>query len=644
MAVRFADWVIYFSAEFLNNQAISTSPYMKRVTDKLIALQFLAVVLPIAVVLIVQLVVDARRAEVLEYSRPFRLLAAEARANYKIFTNGVSDAAASGMLGTRSVEALQQGEAQLNALAVLGESDAVSEAAQVVGSVVAAVSKEPTLKAMAPLRDSIARGDALTTAVNDDYERRDELVVKGAIASAVRQRQAVIGALIISVILSVVFVRHARKRLKARMDAEIETERRRRTELETMSVRFGIATSAARAGVYELKEDGLDLWWSDSMYELYGQSPQAFKPAIAAWLELIHPADRLSAKNAITAAMLEQSQLRSQYRVVRPDGSERHIASLAAVVTDTVDGSSRLVGIDLDITERIEADEREHKLQQQLRDSSRLAGMAEIATNVLHNIGNVLNSVNISATVVTDKIKSPKAASLGKIAALVQEHAADLGTFMSNDARGKHLPTYLTQLSEQLIVDQRATLGELDLLRKNIDHIKEIVVMQQAYSKMAGAPEKLTVESLVDDALRMNAGAFTRHGVGVRCDFEDVPDIVVEKHKVLQILINLLRNAKYACEASPRTDKLVVISIKKLPDGVRIGVTDNGVGILPEHMTHIFNHGFTTKKDGHGFGLHSGALAARDLGGALRVASEGLGHGASFTLDLPLTSPETVCA
>ena len=167
--------------------------------------------------------------------------------------------------------------------------------------------------------------------------------------------------------------------------------------------------------------------------------------------------------------------------------------------------------------------------------------------------------------------------------------------------------------------------------------------MQQAYSKLVGVPEKLTVVSLVDDALRMNAGAFTRHGVSVRCDFEEVPEITVEKHKVLQILINLLRNAKYACEASPRLDKLVVISIANQPGGVRISVTDNGIGIQPEHMTRIFSHGFTTKKDGHGFGLHSGALAARDLGGALRVASDGLGHGASFTLDLPLTSPETVC-
>jgi C4-dicarboxylate-specific signal transduction histidine kinase len=317
---------------------------------------------------------------------------------------------------------------------------------------------------------------------------------------------------------------------------------------------------------------------------------------------------------------------------------------LAAGVTDSVDGTSRLVGIDLDITERVEADEREHKLQQQLRDASRLAGMAEIATNVLHNIGNVLNSVNISATVVADKIKAPKAAGLGKVAALVQEHAGDLGSFVSNDPRGKHLPVYLTQLADQLLTDQRASLQELDLLRKNIDHIKEIVVMQQSYSKLVGVPQRLTVVSLVEDALRMNTGAFTRHGVSVKCEFDDVPEIVVEKHKVLQILINLLRNAKYACEASPRRDKQVVIRIANQPDGVRISVADNGIGIHPDHMTRIFSHGFTTKRDGHGFGLHSGALAARDLGGALRAASDGLGRGATFTLDLPLTSEEPAYA
>ena len=111
---------------------------------------------------------------------------------------------------------------------------------------------------------------------------------------------------------------------------------------------------------------------------------------------------------------------------------------------------------------------------------------------------------------------------------------------------------------------------------------------------------------------------------------------------MLQILINLLRNAKYACEASGKSDKQIVVRIANHAGGVQIAVTDNGVGIQPDHMTRIFSHGFTTKKNGHGFGLHSGALAARELGGALRVASDGPGQGATFTLELPQKSPEAV--
>jgi len=123
-----------------------------------------------------------------------------------------------------------------------------------------------------------------------------------------------------------------------------------------------------------------------------------------------------------------------------------------------------------------------------------------------------------------------------------------------------------------------------------------------------------------------------------------VPQIVVEKHKVLQILVNLLRNAKYACEAAQRNNKHVDVRVARHADGVQISIADNGIGIQPEHMTRIFSHGFTTKKDGHGFGLHSGALAAREMGGALRVESAGPGSGAMFTLELPLRSPETVDA
>ena len=615
---------------------------MKRATDKLIALQFLAVVLPIAVVLLVQMAADARRAAALEHSRPLRVLAYEARANYKTFTNGAADAVDTGTLGAQSVDALHTAAERLAELDNRGETAAVGDAAAVVRKLADVISKGATLGALMPLRTVIIQGDVLTRAVDDEFERRDEFVVKDAIASAVRQKRAVAGALVVTAILTVVFVLATRRRLKARLEADISAERERRAEHETISVRFAVATRAARAGVYELKREGLDVWWSDTMHELYAQSPQAFQPTMATWLGLIHPDDRQSAQSAIEAAMRDHSQLRSQYRVVRPDGSVCHIASLAAVVMDSIDASPRLVGIDLDITERVEADERERNLQQQLRDASRQAGMAEIATNVLHNVGNVLNSVNISASVVTDKVKKPRSSGLGKVAALLKQHQADLGAFVSTDERAKHLPVYLAELAEHLALDQEITLQELESLRKNVDHIKEIVTMQQSYSKLVGVPERLAVKSLVDDALRMNSGTFSRHGVTLKCEFEDVPEILVEKHKVLQILVNLLRNAKSACESSNRPDKRVVMRVSNQAGGVQIRVTDNGVGIRPEHMPRIFSHGFTTKKDGHGFGLHSGALAARDLGGVLRVDSAGPGHGATFTLDLPLKSPETV--
>jgi PAS domain S-box-containing protein len=615
---------------------------MKRTTDKLIALQFLAVVLPIAVVLLVQMAADARRAAGLERSRPLRILAEEARADYKTFTNGAADAVDTDTLGGQSVEALHTSAARLVELSAHGGAGVVGAAPEVVNGLAATIRRGATLKELLPLRERILQGDRLTKAINAEFERRDEFVVKDAIKSAIRQKTAVTGALIASAVLTVLFVLATRRRLKAAMEADIATERKRRGELETISVRFGIATRAAHAGVYELQRNGADVWWSDTMYELYAQSTQSFQPSMASWLALIHPDDRESARAAITTAIRDRSPLRSQYRVVRADGSICHIASLAAVATDPFEDRPRLVGIDLDISERVEADERERKLQEQLRDTSRQAGMAEIATNVLHNVGNVLNSVNVSASLVTDSVKKSRAAGLGKVVALLQKHQSDLGAFVATDQRGKHLPVYLAQLAEQLTVDQHTTLEELDALRGNIDHIKEIVAMQQSYAKLVGVPEVVSLASLIEDSLRMNTGAFTRHGVSLQCLIEDAPTIVVDRHKVMQILINLLRNAKYACEASGRADKQVIVGITNQPDGVQISVADNGVGIQPDHMARIFSHGFTTKKDGPGLGLHGGALAARDLGGVLRVDSAGPGHGATFTLELPLRPPETI--
>lgn len=164
--------------------------------------------------------------------------------------------------------------------------------------------------------------------------------------------------------------------------------------------------------------------------------------------------------------------------------------------------------------------------------------------------------------------------------------------------------------------------------------------MQQGYAKVAGVTERVKVIDLVEDALRLNAESLVRHQVQVRheCDPE-VPVITVDKHKVIQILVNLVRNAKHACEDSGRVNKELTLLVSSGKGQVKISVADNGVGIPRESLTRIFSFGFTTRKNGHGFGLHSGALAAKELGGSLVAFSEGPGCGAIFTLDLPLEPP-----
>nr|WP_283939167.1 DAHL domain-containing protein [Pseudomonas sp. T1.Ur] len=274
--------------------------------------------------------------------------------------------------------------------------------------------------------------------------------------------------------------------------------------------------------------------------------------------------------------------------------------------------------------------------ERELVDAARMAGMAEIATNVLHNVGNVLNSVNISAELVTRKLKNSKTQGLGKAVRMMNEHATDLGQFITEDEKGKLLPRYFNELVDSIANEQVQLIDELAQLTKSIDHIKEIVTTQQTYAGAARLIEPLKVSDLFEDALRMNSGALSRHHVTVIKDYQDSPQIMGDKHRLLLILINLISNAKFAMSHvdHPREMTLGIRIVD--PTTLHISVKDRGEGIAPENQARIFNHGFTTRKDGHGFGLHSCALAAVEMNGRLYVHSDGPGQGALFTLEIPL--------
>ncbi|XXX77011.1 ATP-binding protein [Sorangium sp. So ce134] len=278
--------------------------------------------------------------------------------------------------------------------------------------------------------------------------------------------------------------------------------------------------------------------------------------------------------------------------------------------------------------------------QRQVLDTARRAGMAEIATNVVHNIGNVLNTVNVSAKLIAEELGGLKLEKLERAAQLLSSHRGDPGRFLTEDERGRHLIAYLEALSAALEGDRRRILIYVDQLSKSVDHIKDIVRTQQTYAGTTTVVEPVQLSELLEDALRMNDMALSRPHLRIVRELACPRPVYVDKHKLLQILMNLISNAKYAMDELPGREHELTLRVEasgaEREGAVRICVQDTGVGIAREHLTRIFSHGFTTRRGGHGFGLHSCALAAEEMSGVLSVTSDGVGRGATFTLELPV--------
>ncbi|RRH86702.1 ATP-binding protein [Variovorax beijingensis] len=342
------------------------------------------------------------------------------------------------------------------------------------------------------------------------------------------------------------------------------------------------------------------------------------------------PKDEIARLNKIIQALMDRAE-----RSANAQGSDFNLFQTTIMLEEQV--LSRTAQLEAALRENEEVNRVLRKTQADLVAAARSAGMAEIATNVLHNVGNVLNSVNVSAGLILSRVRASKVDGLARTVQLMSEHADDLGTFLASDPKGKMLPGYLVQLAPLLAAEQRAVVDELVALGKSVDHIKEIIAAQQAHAGASGLIEAIRIHEVVEDALRMNAGGLARHQVVMQSDMTRIPELPLDRGRVLQVLMNLVRNARQAMEAVADDRAKLMLDAEIVGDQtLRIRVADTGVGIVPENLTRVFVHGFTTKKDGHGFGLHSAAIAAREMGGTLAVHSDGPGTGATFTLELPI--------
>jgi signal transduction histidine kinase len=271
-------------------------------------------------------------------------------------------------------------------------------------------------------------------------------------------------------------------------------------------------------------------------------------------------------------------------------------------------------------------------------------GMAEVATNVLHDVGNALTSIVVDTGLMRQSISSSRLGRLKLVSALLEEHRNNLPRFFARDPRGNHLVDYLSVLALELTQEQSALQGTLEDMNKNVSRVRAIIQMQQTYATSTLLPEDCELEELLDDAQRLHQGALERAGIQVTREVKPLPRVKVDRYKVLQILFNLLSNACHALEAKAPGDRRLEIRLEPRGGWVRIQVMDSGVGIAPEVKPRLFNQGFTTREDGQGIGLHSSALAAQLLGGRLTLESEGRDKGATATLELPVTPPQAALA
>ena len=320
------------------------------------------------------------------------------------------------------------------------------------------------------------------------------------------------------------------------------------------------------------------------------------------------------------------------------------------VLTSTFnDMLSRIEDSDSDLREAYkqlesEVTERE-RLQDDLVKTSRVAsGMAEVATGVLHNVGNVLNTVNLSVHSIEDQSGASRLTHLSQVVDILESHQSALADFLTTDKRGIALPGFLAKVTSFLRAENEEMRDEVKRLVRNIEHIKEIVSTQQNLAKGLGVSDDLDPVSIVEEALSLNKDIFEKHSIELVKEFEGVPTILGDRHKIIQILVNLLTNARDAMQVIDTYRRKITIRIQVMDyESVGIKIIDSGLGIKPSDLPNIFHHGFTTKADGHGFGLHMSALSAQEMGGSLNVHSEGYGRGAEFTLCMPLaTEPALV--
>ena len=269
------------------------------------------------------------------------------------------------------------------------------------------------------------------------------------------------------------------------------------------------------------------------------------------------------------------------------------------------------------------------------------AFVGQVATGVLHNVGNLLNSINVTAQNLLEIARDANIDKLLKANALFMEHRRQIQTFIDSHPTGRYLPEFYEEFGHLLDRDNKRQRSDLTELQENLNLIKELIATQQDYARNAGGAGQLHLLTLINDVLRLEMMSFNKHSIQLEIDVPENLYLRSWRGKIMHVLLNLVKNAKEAILADTKHERLLMITAEKVDGRVMVRIKDNGIGIKGEHLARMFGYGFTTKLEGHGFGLYTSIEAVREMNGELRVQSDGPGTGAEFVLELPAVKGET---
>jgi NO-binding membrane sensor protein with MHYT domain/two-component sensor histidine kinase len=435
-------------------------------------------------------------------------------------------------------------------------------------------------------------------------------------------------------------------------DAHLESQTRRdavrlaqlNTDLQHGKNLLALATRAAGIVCWEFDVPTGTTLWTENEIESLRLAGVDIQKRPDALIAMIHPEDAARVVDTIRNAVADRRDVCAlRVRAVTPAQGTIHLQAHARIFCNERGELSRLLGVSWDVTDHVLQEDRRQELQLQLHDASRQAGMAEVATGVLHSVGNVLNSLGVSASLVQSGLRDSRAGNVQRIAAMLTEQGNQVGKFIEGDERGQQIPSYLAQLGEHLVTENKTLQREAQGIVVHVEHICKIVAAQQTYARRGGVSESVDLAELLDNAIALNFGAGFGTGVHISRRYDAVPALTLDRHKLIQILGNFLSNARHALQDRPEGQRVLTPSIRvQSANWLIIEVEDSGVGIDADALSRLFEFGFTTKTDGHGFGLHSSAILAKELGGDVSGHSEGPGRGARFTLRLPLTSASQI--